>query len=181
MYNENQLNELLVPELLDIASELDISYVQKPTKKELVDKILQKQTVMATEKKQSESEKPKRKRIVKGDSPEPIKEIAPAKPKPAAAEKKPASKKPKPELFEEEELQPITSEETTIPPAIAQMLQQEDETVLENQEAEVTPTQVKENKQFDMFIYPNKNHSIYGGNTRNHLFNLMLNFTLEKL
>lgn len=40
---------------------------------------------------------------------------------------------------------------------------------------------VKENKQFDMFIYPNKNHSIYGGNTRNHLFNLMLNFTLEKL
>jgi len=40
---------------------------------------------------------------------------------------------------------------------------------------------VKENKQFDMFIYPNKNHSIYGGNTRNHLFNLMLNFTLENL
>ncbi len=40
---------------------------------------------------------------------------------------------------------------------------------------------VKENKQFDMFIYPNKNHSIYGGNTRNHLFNLMLNYTLENL
>ena len=40
---------------------------------------------------------------------------------------------------------------------------------------------VKENKQFDMFIYPNKNHGIYGGNTRNHLFNMMLNFTLENL
>jgi len=110
--------------------------------------ILEKQEQMAPEKKSTEGEKPKRKRIVKGDSPEPIKEIAPAKPKPAAAEKKPASKKPKPELFEEEELQPITSEETTIPPAIAQMLQQEDEMVLENQEPEVAPTQVKENKQF---------------------------------
>ena len=40
---------------------------------------------------------------------------------------------------------------------------------------------VKANKQFDLFIYPNKNHGIYGGNTRNHLFNLMLNYTLKNL
>lgn len=40
---------------------------------------------------------------------------------------------------------------------------------------------VESNKQFDLFIYPNKNHGIYGGNTRNHLFNLMLNYTLENL
>lgn len=40
---------------------------------------------------------------------------------------------------------------------------------------------VKENKQFDMFIYPNKNHGIYGGNTRNHLYTMMLNYTLENL
>jgi len=40
---------------------------------------------------------------------------------------------------------------------------------------------VKANKQFDMFIYPNKNHGIYGGNTRNHLFNMMFNYTLENL
>jgi dipeptidyl-peptidase-4 len=40
---------------------------------------------------------------------------------------------------------------------------------------------VKADKQFDLFIYPNKNHGIYGGNTRNHLFNMMLNFTLENL
>jgi dipeptidyl-peptidase 4 len=40
---------------------------------------------------------------------------------------------------------------------------------------------VKANKQFDLFIYPNKNHGIYGGNTRNHLFNQMLNYTLENL
>jgi len=40
---------------------------------------------------------------------------------------------------------------------------------------------VKANKQFDLFIYPNKNHGIYGGNTRNHLYNMMLNYTLENL
>jgi dipeptidyl-peptidase-4 len=37
------------------------------------------------------------------------------------------------------------------------------------------------NIQFDMFIYPNKNHGIYGGNTRNHLFNMMLEYTLKNL
>ncbi len=40
---------------------------------------------------------------------------------------------------------------------------------------------VKSNKQFDLFIYPNKNHGIYGGNTRNHLFNMMLEYTLKNL
>lgn len=37
------------------------------------------------------------------------------------------------------------------------------------------------NVQFDMFIYPNKNHGIYGGNTRNHLFNMMFKYTLKNL
>jgi dipeptidyl-peptidase-4 len=46
---------------------------------------------------------------------------------------------------------------------------------------EMINTLVKEDKQFDMFIYPNKNHGIHGGNTRNHLFNMMLNFTIENL
>ncbi len=40
---------------------------------------------------------------------------------------------------------------------------------------------VKADKQFDLFIYPNKNHGIYGGNTRNHLFNMMFEYTLENL
>lgn len=40
---------------------------------------------------------------------------------------------------------------------------------------------VKANKQFDLFVYPNKNHGIYGGNTRNHLFTMMLNYTIENL
>jgi dipeptidyl-peptidase-4 len=37
---------------------------------------------------------------------------------------------------------------------------------------------VNANKQFDMFIYPNKNHGIYGGYTRFHLYNKMTNFLL---
>jgi len=37
------------------------------------------------------------------------------------------------------------------------------------------------NADFEMFIYPNKNHGIYGGNTRIHLFNKLLAFTLANL
>ena len=40
---------------------------------------------------------------------------------------------------------------------------------------------VAADKQFDLFIYPNKNHGIYGGNTRNHLFKMMFEYTLENL
>jgi dipeptidyl-peptidase-4 len=40
---------------------------------------------------------------------------------------------------------------------------------------------VKANKQFDLFIYPNKNHGIYGGNTRNHLFNMIFDYIKDEL
>lgn len=40
---------------------------------------------------------------------------------------------------------------------------------------------VQENKQFDWRIYPDKNHGIYGGNTRLHLYTLMTNFIKENL
>ena len=40
---------------------------------------------------------------------------------------------------------------------------------------------VKKNKQFDLMIYPDKNHGIYGGNTRLHLYTLMTAFILENL
>ncbi len=40
---------------------------------------------------------------------------------------------------------------------------------------------VKANKQFDSFFYPGKNHGIYGGNTRLHLYNLMTDFILKNL
>lgn len=40
---------------------------------------------------------------------------------------------------------------------------------------------VQANKQFDMHYYTNRNHSIYGGNTRYHIFTKMLNFWKDKL
>lgn len=40
---------------------------------------------------------------------------------------------------------------------------------------------VQANKQFEMQIYTNRNHSIYGGNTRFHLFTRMLNFITNNL
>ena len=46
---------------------------------------------------------------------------------------------------------------------------------------EMSEALVKKNKDFEMFIYTNKNHGIYGGKTREHLFNKLLNFTLTNL
>ncbi|WP_038029004.1 S9 family peptidase [Thermonema rossianum] len=40
---------------------------------------------------------------------------------------------------------------------------------------------IKANKQFEVFFYPNRNHGIYGGNTRLHLYNLMTDFIKRKL
>ena len=40
---------------------------------------------------------------------------------------------------------------------------------------------IQADKQFEWAIYPDKNHSIYGGNTRLHLFKKMTNFIHEKL
>ena len=46
---------------------------------------------------------------------------------------------------------------------------------------EMVDALVRANKQFDLFFYPNKNHGIYGGNTRLHLFTMMLNYTKNNL
>lgn len=40
---------------------------------------------------------------------------------------------------------------------------------------------VNADKQFDFMLYPNKNHSIYGGNTRYHLYTKMTNFLYDHL
>ncbi len=46
---------------------------------------------------------------------------------------------------------------------------------------EMVNAMVNANKQFDLFIYPNKNHGIYGGYTRLHLFTKMTNFIKKNL
>ena len=46
---------------------------------------------------------------------------------------------------------------------------------------EFTERLVQANKQFEMQLYTNRNHGIYGGNTSYHLYTRMTNFILEKL
>lgn len=40
---------------------------------------------------------------------------------------------------------------------------------------------IKANKQFDTYYYPNRNHGIYGGVTRLHLYQKMTDFLMDKL
>lgn len=40
---------------------------------------------------------------------------------------------------------------------------------------------IQNKKQFQFMTYPDKNHGIYGGNTREHLYQMMTNFILENL
>ena len=156
MYDILQLNDLLVPELHDIAEKFSIPQMKKLSKSDLVSAILQNQADMNKETGNSEisndAEKPKRKRIAKIDAPptpvvETTNDAAPvpvqtAAPRPAPIKKEPvlrnkkhadADKKPlRNEKVEDqpsqndEELQPITNEQTTIPAAFAQLLQEED-------------------------------------------------------
>jgi dipeptidyl-peptidase-4 len=46
---------------------------------------------------------------------------------------------------------------------------------------ELTTALINANVQFEQFSYPNKNHGIYGGNTRNHLYQMMYNFISKNL
>lgn len=65
MYDQSQLNDMLVPELLDIAEQLDIPNEKKSGKEDLISKILDKQSGPKNGDTTTEvkSEKPKRKRI----------------------------------------------------------------------------------------------------------------------
>src|SRR3954471_962924 len=143
MYDILQLNDMLVPELQDIAEQLAIPNYKKIEKQDLIYKILDNQSTMNAEKKNSEGEKPKRRRTIKvnpavtTNNTNNIAEEAVAieeKPKPEVKpehkpqkrvehvnDKKRHVKKVEPEDDDEEELQPITSEQSTIPAAIASL------------------------------------------------------------
>lgn len=139
MYDITQLNDLLVPELVDIAEEMNIPQSKKLNKAELIQRILEQQDAGT----KSTTDKPKRKRVLKSAA-APKQEAlfeeaasqkaAPVKKK--AVEKKPA-KKSAPlanetfEVSEDENLEPITDEQSSVPAAIAQMLQAEDNAVTE--------------------------------------------------
>ena len=140
MYDILQLNDLLVPELLDIAEQLDIPNVKKLNKQDLIYKILDKQSIMNASLKKDD-EKPKRKRIVKTttsnttEEAEVVQETLPKKEqviirgKKSELEKKPVRQAHADDNADndDDETQPITDQQSTIPAAIAQMLQEEDD------------------------------------------------------
>ena len=175
MYDISQLNDLLVPELIDIADQLNIPSTKKMARQELISLILEKQAAMTKDNKTPDGEKPKRKRILKTDSAEPAKstpapkeEVAKkeiTKPKKAEPEKKVPVKKQQEEIEEEEEdLQPITDQDSTIPAAIAQMLQEED---IQQPEVDMEEP-VKQGKEQRTFQQqrrdqPSSNIELYGG------------------
>ncbi len=174
MYDTLQLNDMLVPELHDIAEQLTVSNYKKLEKQELIDKILARQTAMNAPAKSEGEEKPKRKRTIKPAVGSTVAEAAMEPAEKPRAEVKPESK-PEPRHQEirapkkaehltdkrkhpvkqeeepEEELQPITDEESTIPAAIASLLHQEDD--VQQQQPEV---QQSENSQ--QSNYPNKQY-----------------------
>ncbi len=88
MYDILQLNDMLVPELLDIAEQLKITNAKKLDKQTLVYQILDKQAVMASAVKAAPEDKNKRKRIVKtstgNSTEEAVVESGDEKPKPEA-------------------------------------------------------------------------------------------------
>ena len=202
MYDTIQLNDMLVPELHDIADQLAITNYKKLEKQELIDKILSKQSAMAAASKNGD-DKPKRKRTVKATETPPALTIATPEKEAKVeikqdikSESKPASKvevKQEPKLEakqqdnrpqkrtenntekrrqpvkkeeledDDEDLQPITDEQSTIPAAIASLLHQEDD--IQQQQPEVA--QNESNQQNNN--YPNK---IYQQRRDQQVFNI---------
>jgi transcription termination factor Rho len=86
MYDILQLNDMLVPELLDIAEKLEVPNAKKLNKQDLIYKILDKQAVLASEDNQAngDEKKARKRKPVKKDEPSHAEEAAPAEEKPAA-------------------------------------------------------------------------------------------------
>jgi transcription termination factor Rho len=112
MYDILQLNDMLVPELLDIAEQLDITNSKKMDKQELIYKILDKQAIAgaATDAKADNTDKTRRRRIVKASTANSteeavVEEIGTPEPKAekkAAAPKKEAPKRGRKKAAEED-------------------------------------------------------------------------------
>lgn len=103
MYDILQLNDMIVPELLDIAEQLKVPNAKKLEKQDLIYKILDGQAVNAGSTKNGEEEKRKRKRILKPVAFS-IKEEALVE---STEEEKPRKPELKKALLKKEEKQPV--------------------------------------------------------------------------
>ncbi|MEP7251240.1 MAG: transcription termination factor Rho [Ginsengibacter sp.] len=142
MYDILQLNDMLVPELLDIAEQQDISNAKKLEKQELIYQILDKQTAMSTEKKDTDVEKRKRKRLVKtAEEAAPESEPVETAPKESKSKKADDKKKPTKKQKEEDEEtddddkksadENILSDPKSIAPGLVELLNDDDEEISE--------------------------------------------------
>ncbi|HTQ27599.1 MAG TPA: transcription termination factor Rho [Puia sp.] len=117
MYDILQLNDMLVPELLDIAEQLKIPSAKKLDKQELVYKILDKQAVVSSEKADPPGEKGKRKRIIKtataNSSEEAFVESGDDKPKKPDNKREPRKKEEKPLVKKLKKKDELTEETPT--------------------------------------------------------------------
>lgn len=162
MYDILQLNDMLVPELLDIAEQLDINNAKKLDKQELIYKILDKQAIVGGGQKSAPAAdgKPRRRRIVKAstantteeaivedtgtEDPEPVEEKRPIK-KAVAAKKDAAPKRGRKKAEEEAPELPLETET-----AIAEAQAPEEEAVAP---VEAAAPQVEKSQQVNINKY----------------------------
>lgn len=93
MYDIAQLNDMLVPELKDIADQLSIPHAQKTDKKDLIYKILDRQAAVDGSDKSNVAERPRRKRIAKATASAPVVETATTAPEESKPEPEETLKK----------------------------------------------------------------------------------------
>lgn len=93
MYDILQLNDMLVPELLDIAEKLDIPNSKKLDKQALIYKILDKQAVIASEDQQGNGDEKKARKRKPVSKKEEAAQAPAAPEEPTSAEDKPAAKR----------------------------------------------------------------------------------------
>jgi transcription termination factor Rho len=173
MYDILQLNDMLVPELLDIAEQLKIPSAKKLDKQELVYKILDKQAVVSSEKSEAGGEKPRRKRIIKtatantneeafvesGDEkskkPEPKKEARKKEEKPLMKKFKKKEEHTEPASLQKN-MDEMDAEEINIPSG------EDEETDLLQEESEAAPEMNREAGESQQNkVYPQRRNDVF--------------------
>ncbi len=166
MYDILQLNDMLVPELLDIAEQQSISNAKNLEKQELIYKILDKQTIMNnSEKKDGAVEKPKRKRIIKPaateDKPDaniPEEDTKDIKLKKTEEKKRPLKKHKEEEDEEIDNQKPKAEIELSDPKSIAPSLV---ELLNDDDEEQVSEPPVNNDFQTQQKPYPHKKEAAF--------------------
>ncbi|WP_152268090.1 transcription termination factor Rho [Agriterribacter humi] len=174
MYDILQLNDMLVPELLDIAEQLSIANAKKLDKQELIYKILDKQAIENSAETKGTEEKGKRKRVVKtttaNSTEEALVESEPEKAAPSGRKRKIVAAEPekkadrkivkKPKLFHDETPEQAEKKREQEAAALAAAEeteeQEEQENELSEEEAPQSETAPAEESQTERRQYPNR-------------------------